>query len=242
MYSDGVEQLPYYCPIDVFPRPETCHPRRSWLSGPGPVRDLAPLQAPSYVPPPTLKPSGGLIPETMADADNKGSITREEATVVSDFYRFHVTGSSILRQGRKAPKLPRGMGRIRKCREDEMSDVRELRCLVKRWKGFTELPSRNEAVARKHIFMKWNDAPDPINKRLILVYTVRPIPDIPIPSPHGEKGAAEVSGKRGSKKLCSRGRAGAKDGRPLALQGPQSVLPAAAAHEEVGPSSTNKGR
>ena len=159
--SGRVEPLPYY-PL----RRDVCHPYRSWLSGPGPARDLALLQAPPYVPPPRLKPTGGLIPESTADADTDEKITEEEESVVSDFYRSHlprVTDSSIRRQEREEPRLPGGKRKVRGGRKQEQCDILELRQIVKRWKGLRKLPSCYQAISRKNIFIKRNDAPNPVN-------------------------------------------------------------------------------
>ena len=157
--SSRVGQLPHH-PIQR----DGHHPHESWLSAPGPARDQALLQDP--LPPPTLKPTGGLIPETTAGVDTNKTITEEEEGVVSDFYRSHlprVTELLIRRQKRKRPRLPPKKEQNRNGRKKEQCDVRELQRLVQRWKGLAKLPSRNEAVARKNILMKRNDIPDPIN-------------------------------------------------------------------------------
>ena len=140
------------------------HPYKSWPSGPGPARDLALPQVLPSILPSTSKPTGGLIPETTADA-NKNNIAAEEVSVVSDFYRSllpRVTELLFRRQKRRKPRIPRRKENNRDGRKKEQCDARELRHLVQRWKGLDDPPTRYEAVSRKNIFMKRNDAPDPI--------------------------------------------------------------------------------
>ena len=126
---------------------------------------LALPQAPRYILPVTLKPTGGLVPETTADAENNNTLTEEEERVVSDFYRSHlprITELLIRRQKRRKPRAPHRKEKNRDGRKKEQCDARELRHLVQQWKGLDDLPTHYEAVFRKNIVMKQNDAPDPI--------------------------------------------------------------------------------
>ena len=157
--SGRVGQLPNH-----LIRRDAYHPYKPRLSVHGLARELALLQ--DLLPPPTLKPTRRLIPETTADADTNNTLTEEEESVVSDFYRSHlprVTELLVRRQKRKRPRLEPKKEKNRDGRKKEQCDIRELRRFVQRWKGLTELPSRNQAVAGKNFFMKRNDAPNPIN-------------------------------------------------------------------------------
>ena len=120
----------------------------------------------------------GAYTGTAAGVRVSGTVTEGEEITVSDFYRspvLRVTESSIRCQGQKRPRVPEGTPRGG--RKNEQCDMLQLRHLVMRWKGFDELPCSNEALARKHIFMKRNDAPDLINcvaVSYLYIRTVRP--------------------------------------------------------------------
>ena len=103
----------------------------------------------SHVGPPTLQPTEGVAPETVADAG-------EEDTVIK-FYGTHipnVADRSIRRQRSKRTRLPNGSGRPRKARAQEQKDTRELCDLVRRWKELAGVPATKEALAREYISRK----------------------------------------------------------------------------------------
>ena len=59
-----------------------------WNAEEGPST-LIPQHVPS-IDPPTLQPTGGIMPETAADAEKKPTITDKDGVAVSNFYRSHV--------------------------------------------------------------------------------------------------------------------------------------------------------
>ncbi|KAF9780974.1 hypothetical protein BJ322DRAFT_1082559, partial [Thelephora terrestris] len=90
---------------------------------------LGPQHIP-YVGFPTLQPTGGIVPETVADAESKQTTTDEDEVPPP-----------------RRARLPNGQGRPRGSRKQEQCDAHELCTRVQRWKGLTELPSRNKALA-----------------------------------------------------------------------------------------------
>ena len=57
-------------------------------------------------------------------------------------------------------RRPKGQGKSRAGRKAAQVDGRELRGLVKRWKGQRKTPSLEQALTGKHVSQKQNDAPD----------------------------------------------------------------------------------
>ena len=102
---------------------------------------------------PTLEPSGGLIPETTADAENNKT-TKEEAEVpVSSFYRsqiLHVIDWLPRRQARGKAERLRGEGKFRPGRIVEQDDKGKLCGLVKRWKSLEAEPSTAVALEGRY--------------------------------------------------------------------------------------------
>ena len=64
------------------------------------------------------------------------------------------------RQVPERTRRPNGQGRPREGRKAAQVDGRELRSLVKRWKGHQETPSLKQALSGKNISQKQNGAPD----------------------------------------------------------------------------------
>ena len=83
---------------------------------------------------PMLEPTGGLTPETTANAEATQTIGEEDETLVSGFYHSHVPRSidwSILHQNAIQRRRARAV---------------ELRRFVERWKGLNYLPSEKESL------------------------------------------------------------------------------------------------
>ena len=93
----------------------------------------------------------------------------------------------------KQTRRPKGQEKSREGRKAEQVDGRELRDLVKRWKGHRKTPSLEQALSGEHISQKQNDAPD------LVVHdpeAVDYIPNVRVPvsqHPHLVKGGTKPS-------------------------------------------------
>jgi hypothetical protein len=110
----------------------------------------------TYVGSPTPEPTGGLIPETTADAEINQTFTEEEETPVSNFYRSHiphVTDWSFRHRNQmpKRTRLPNGEGVPRNGRKREQGDFHRLCAFVRVWKNLTTTPTNAEALTGKYI-------------------------------------------------------------------------------------------
>jgi hypothetical protein len=129
-----------------------------WNAEAGPSTVTLP-QTP-YVGSPTPEPTGGLIPETTADAEINQPITEEEEEApVSDFYRSHiphVTDWSFRhrKQRCKRTRLPNGEGVPRNGRKREQGDFHILCAFVRVWKNLTTTPTNAEAMTGEYILHK----------------------------------------------------------------------------------------
>ncbi|KAF9779717.1 hypothetical protein BJ322DRAFT_337069 [Thelephora terrestris] len=92
----------------------------------------------AYVGSPTPEPTGGLIPEAKADANNEQPFTEEEEAP---------------KQRCRRKRLPNGEGVPRGGRKREQSDFRKLGDFVQHWKNLPSRPTNAEALweAREYI-------------------------------------------------------------------------------------------